>query len=98
MNKAPDTVMVVDDPHVRGKVNTKLALLAALAVGIQAMPQSAARDLLHHPVVVRRAGRGEPEPFVPPAQRKPNTNGLNRKTRRRIASMAAHGKLGKVTK
>jgi hypothetical protein len=31
--------------------------------------------------------------FVPPKDRKPNTNGLNRKTRRKLASMAAHGKL-----
>jgi hypothetical protein len=75
------------------KVNTKLAMLASLAVALQALPLSA-RDVVNQPKLVKT----QAPKFVPPKERKPNTNGLNRKARRRLASMAAHGKLGAVKK
>lgn len=73
------------------KVNTKLAMLAALAVELQRLPESA-RDLVNQPRFVRKADPG----FIPPKDRKPNTNGMNRKLRRKLASMAVHGKLAKA--
>lgn len=84
--KAPH--VIIDDPHP-SRTNTKLAMLAALAVGMQRLPESA-RDVVNQPRFVRK---DEQTPFVHPKDRKPNTVGLNRKTRRRLASLAAHGKL-----
>jgi hypothetical protein len=75
------------------KVNTKLAMLASMAVALQRLPDSA-RDVVNQPKLVKP----EPQKWIPPKERKPNTNGLNRKVRRRLASMAAHGKLGPAKK
>ncbi len=70
-------------------VNTKLAMLASMATAMQKLPASA-HELVNQPKVVSRQ---EQTAWVPPKDRKPNTNGLNRKARRRLASMVAHGKL-----
>lgn len=70
------------------KVNIKLAMLAALAVELQRLPESA-RDVVNQPRLVKPVVAK----WVPPKERKPNTNGMNRKARRRLASMAVHGKL-----
>lgn len=69
------------------KVNTKLAMLAALAVELQRLPDSA-RDIVNQPRLISKQTK-----WVPPKDRKPNTNGMNRKARRRLASLAVHGKL-----
>ncbi len=73
-------------------VNTKLALLASMASAMQKLPESA-RDVVNQPALVRNAGRDVKAAWIPPKDRKPNTNGLNRKVRRRLAALAAHGKL-----
>jgi len=77
----------------RPTINTKLAMLASLAVALQRLPDSA-RDVVNQPKLVKP----EPKKWIPPKDRPPNTNGLNRKMRRRLASLAAHGKLGPIKK
>lgn len=83
------------------KVNTKLAMLASMAVALQRLPNSA-RDVVNQPKLVSSeeqvAAAKAVKKWIPPKERPPNTNGLNRKLRRKLASMAAHGKLGKLKK
>lgn len=71
-----------------GTVNTRLAMLAAMAVAGGAMPASA-RDVVMAPVLHREPVK---KPFIPPAERVANTRNPNRKARRRLAHVIARGK------